>query len=198
MTAKKIYFFVTFLFLSIHTLAWGQTGFDQKNILRKDAPIEVVSDKMSAYQEKNVVIFSGNAVATQGDVQLKTDLLSIYYKKSQTQKEKPGIPVMQETGALEKIEAKGNVIVTQKDMSATGSEAVYYQDTSRVVMTGNPVLKQGKNLVKGCKITVYLDQNRGEVERCATENSGRVTAIIHPEDQKTTGEKPGSKTVNKK
>jgi lipopolysaccharide export system protein LptA len=53
-------------------------------------------------------------------------------------------------------------------------------------------------LVKGCKVTVYLDQNRGEVERCAAENAGRVTAIIHPEDQKKTEEKPGSKTVNKK
>jgi lipopolysaccharide export system protein LptA len=198
MTAKKTLFFIIFLFLSVHTLTWAQTGFDKKNILRKDAPIEVVSDKMVAYQEKNVVIFSGNAVATQGDVQLKTDLLSIYYKKSQNQKEKPGMPVMEGAGSLDKIEAKGNVIVTQKDMSATGSEAVYYQDTSRVVMTGNPVLKQGKNLVKGCKITVYLDQNRGEVERCAAENSGRVTAIIHPEDQKKTEEKPGSKTVNKK
>jgi lipopolysaccharide export system protein LptA len=198
MTAKKICFFVIFLFLSTHTPVWAQTGFDQKNILRKDAPIEVVSNKMSAYQEQNVVIFSGNAVATQGDVQLKTDSLSIYYKKSQDKKEKPGIPVMEETGSLDRIEAKGNVIVTQKDMSATGGEAVYYQDTSRVVLTGNPVLKQGKNLVKGCKITVYLDQNRGEVERCAAENSGRVTAIIHPEDQKKKDEKPGLKTVNKK
>jgi lipopolysaccharide export system protein LptA len=198
MTVKKTFFLITFLVLSIHTLTWAQTGFDQKNILRKDAPIEVVSDRMVAYQEKNVVIFSGNAVATQGDVQLKTDILSIFYKKSQNQKEKPGMPVMEGTGSLDKIEAKGNVIVTQKDMSATGGEAVYYQDTSRVVLTGNPVLKQGKNLVKGCKITVYLDQNRGEVERCAAENSGRVTAIIHPEDQKKTDEKPGSKTVNKK
>lgn len=186
------------LLLSIHTLAWAQTGFDQKTILRKDAPIEVVSDKMEAYQEKNVVIFSGNAVAIQGDVQLKTDRLSIYYKKQQNQKEKPGMQVMEGTGELDKIEAKGNVIVTQKDMSATGNEAVYYHDTSRVVMTGNALLKQGKNTVKGCKVTVYLDQNRGEVERCAAENSERVTAIIHPEDQKTTEEKPGSKTVNKK
>lgn len=186
------------LLLPAHTLAWAQVGFDQKTILRKDAPIEVVSDKMEAYQEKNVVIFSGNAVATQGDVQLKTDRLAIYYKKQPNPKEKPGAQIMEGTGELDKIEAKGNVIVTQKDMSATGNEAVYYHDTSRVVMTGNSFLKQGKNTVKGCKVTVYLDQNRGEVERCAAENSERVTAIIHPEDQKTTEAKPGLKTVNKK
>lgn len=186
------------LLLPVYTLAWAQIGLDKKTILRKDAPIEVVSDKMEAYQEKNVVIFSGNAVATQGDVQLKTDRLAIYYKKQPNPKEKPGMQIMEGTGELDKIEAKGNVIVTQKDMSATGNEAVYYHDTSRVVMTGNAFLKQGKNMVKGCKVTVYLDQNRGEVERCAAENAERVTAIIHPEDQKTTEAKPGTKTVNKK
>jgi lipopolysaccharide export system protein LptA len=198
MNAKKIYLFMILILLPVHTLTWAQVGFDQKTILRKDAPIEVVSDKMEAYQEKNVVIFSGNAVAKQGDVQLKTDRLAIYYKKQPNPKEKPGAQIMEGTGELDKIEAKGNVIVTQKDMSATGNEAVYYHDTSRVVMTGNALLKQGKNTVKGCKVTVYLDQNRGEVERCTAENSERVTAIIHPEDQKATEAKPGTKTVNKK
>ena len=66
MNAKKIYLFMILILLPVHTLTWAQVGFDQKTILRKDAPIEVVSDKMEAYQEKNVVIFSGNAVAKNG------------------------------------------------------------------------------------------------------------------------------------
>ncbi len=176
------------ILLPAHTLAWAQVGFDQKTILRKDAPIEVVSDKMEAYQEKNVVIFSGNAVATQGDVQLKTDRLAIYYKKQPNPKEKPGVQIMEGTGELDKIEAKGNVIVTQKDMSATGNKR-FIIDTSRIV-TGNALLKQGKNTVKGCKVTVYLDQNRGEVERCTAENSERGNGDYSSEDQKATEAKP--------
>ncbi len=49
-------------------------------------------------------------------------------------------------------------------MSATGTAAVFCYDTSRIVMTGNALLKQGKNMVEGCKSAVYLDQNRGEVK----------------------------------
>lgn len=198
MITKKMYLFVIIFLLSMNTCVWAQVGFKQQNMLHKNEPIEIVSDKMTAFQEKNVVIFSGNAVATQGDVKLKTDRLSIYYKKSQNKNEKPVKQAVEAAGDLEKIEAKGNVVVTQKDMSAVGSEAVYYQDTARVIMTGNPVLRQGKNVIKGCKVTVYIDQNRGEVEKCDSEKSGRVTAIIHPEEKKIKDERTGLKPANGK
>jgi len=53
---------------------------------------------------------------------------------------------------FEKIEAKGNVIVTQKEKVATGDEAVYLQDSGQIIMTGNATLRDGKNLIKGDKV----------------------------------------------
>jgi len=91
---------------------------------------------------------------------------------------------MEQAGDLEKIVASGHVVITQKDVLATGNEAVYYQDTARFVMTGNPVLQQEKSVIKGCRVIIQVDENRGRVEQCADENSGRVTAIIHPRKQK--------------
>jgi len=45
-------------------------------------------------------------------------------------------------------------------------------------------LQQEKTVIKGCKVTIQVDENRGKVEHCTAENSGRVTAVIHPQKKK--------------
>lgn len=184
MNTKKIYLVILFILFTVNSSAWAQMGFDQKSMLRKGAPIEIVSDKMEAFQDKKMIVFSGNAVARQGDISIKTDSLSVFYRKSNDKKEKIGKQEVETAGDLDKIELKGHVIISQKDMSATGDEAVYYQESGQFIMTGNPVLQQGKNIIKGCRVVIYANENRGKVEQCPAENSGRVTAIIQPQDKK--------------
>jgi len=181
MTGKKIFLIALLMVFAANTNVWAQPASAKKNMLRRTEPIEIVSDKMEAFQEKNMIVFSGKAVATQGDIKLKTDRLSIFYKKSNEKKDKIGKQEVAEAGDLDIIEAKGNVIITQKDLVATGEEAVYTQESAQFVLTGKPVLQQGKNVIKGCRVIVYANENKGTVEPCSTENSGRVTAIIHPE-----------------
>lgn len=181
---KKLFLPVVFFSLLTNGLLWAQTGFDQKNMLRKNEPIEIVSDRMEAFNEKKMVVFSGNAEATQGDIKLKTDRLSIYYKDADPRKEKAGKQNIGTSGEMDRIEAKGNVKITQKQMSATGNEAIYYQETAQIIMTGNPVLQDGNNTIKGCRIIIFINENRGKVEQCGTGSSGRVTAIIHPQGKK--------------
>jgi len=183
MLMKKIVLITAGILVALNLQAWAQTGLLQKNTLRNNEPIQIVSDKMEAFQATRMVVFSGNAVAQQGDVRIQADRLSIYYKNSGAQSEKVG-PDAEQTGDLEKIVASGHVVITQKDVLATGNEAVYYQDTARFVMTGNPVLRQEKSVIKGCRVIIQVDENRGKVEQCADENSGRVTAIIHPRKKK--------------
>lgn len=184
MTIKKMFMAVLFILVVVSSNAAGQMGFDQKSLMRKGAPIEIVADKMEAFQEKRMIVFSGNAVATQGDIIIKTDTLSVYYKKSNGKKEKIGKQEVEVAGDLDRIELRGHVSISQKDMSATGDEAVYYQESGQFIMTGNPVLQQGKNIIKGCRVVIYANENRGKVEQCPAENSGRVTAIIQPQDKK--------------
>ncbi|MEE9912854.1 MAG: lipopolysaccharide transport periplasmic protein LptA [Deltaproteobacteria bacterium] len=184
MNVKNIYLVVLFILLAVAATARAQMGFDQKSMLQKGEPIEIVSDKMEAYQEKKMIVFSGNAVVTKGEIKIKADRLSVYYKKSGDKKEKIGKQEVEAAGDLDKIELKGNVMISQKDMTATGGEAVYYHDSAQFVMTGEPVLQQGKNTIKGCKVVIYANENRGKVEKCEAENSGRVTAIIQPQEKK--------------
>lgn len=181
MRSKAIYLAVCISLFALGASVRAETAFDQKKMLRRNEPIEIVSNKMEAYQDQKMVVFSGDAIAKQGDVTLKTDRLAIFYKKAEGKKEKIGKQELEVAGDLDRIEAKGNVAITQKDLSATADEAIYYQDTAQFIMTGQPVLKQGKNTIKGCKVFIYVNENRGEVQKCDGNHSERVTAIIHPQ-----------------
>ncbi len=127
------------------------------------------------------VAFSGNAVATQGDRVIKSDRLLLYYKKDQKEPEKRVSKDAGNTGDLEKIEAKGHVIVTQGERIVTGDDAVYYQDTQQIIMTGNPIMREKGNIIQGDRIVVYLNEDRGVVESTA---KNRVKATIYPADRK--------------
>ncbi len=55
------------------------------------------------------------------------------------------------------------MLLTSKDQSATGNYGIYDSKAQTFVMTGNVVLTQGKNVVKGDKLTVDLVTNNAHV-----------------------------------
>ena len=95
--------------------------------------MEITSNRMEAFNEKKLVVFSGNAKVTQGNNVLKSDKLLLYYKKEPDKKDKIGTMETEKTGDLEKIEAKGNVSLTQGEKVATGDEAVYFHDSNKII-----------------------------------------------------------------
>jgi lipopolysaccharide export system protein LptA len=180
MMAKKIFTVCTFFLLLIISIAHAKDNIDKTSKFNSKEPIEIVSDRMEAFNQKQMVVFSGNAVVKQADWVLKTDRLTLYYKKETDKKDKSGAKELGGTGDLEKIEATGNVIVTQKMKVATSDEAVYFQDSGQIIMTGNPVIREKKNTIKGCKVTIYLNEDRGLVEKC---EGKKVSMEIYPEEK---------------
>jgi lipopolysaccharide export system protein LptA len=142
-------------------------------------PIEIVSDRLDAYREKDLVEFSGNVVATQGDRVIKSDSLVLYFKKKAEGKKAAG-PAAQ-AGDIDRIVSKGNVRITEKDRIVMGDQAVFYSDEQRFVVTGNPVMREGSNVVTGDRVVVLLNENRGVVE---SSSGKRVTATIYPDESK--------------
>jgi len=159
----------------------------KKNLkMDKGQPIHIQSDRLDAYQEKKEVIFSGNAVATQGDRTIKSDRLLIYYKDRPGGTEKKDIKGVGAVGDLEKLEAQGRVTITEPNRIVTGDHAVFFYDLQKIEMTGNAVMREGKNIIRGSKIIVLLDEDRGIVE--GSENK-RVTATIYPDEKKEENKK---------
>ena len=180
MIIRKIWIITTLLILLVVPVVQAKDDSPKSNKLTSKEPIEIVANRMDAYNDKKMVIFSGNAVATQGDREIKSDRLILYYKKQAGKKEATGVKAMEGTGDLEKIEAKGHVVVTQKERVATGDEAVYYQDSGQIIMTGNATLRDGKNTIKGDKVIVFVNENRGVVE---SKDKKRVKAVIYPQEK---------------
>ena len=146
----------------------------------RDQSIHIVSDRLDAYNEKRMVVFTGNAVANQGGRTIRANVLTLYYREER----KSAFPSTGEAGGpgdVERVEAKGHVTISEGDRIVTGDNAVFDQDAKRITMTGNAVMREGANIIRGEKILVFLDENRGVVE--GTGNS-RVTATIYPGDQR--------------
>jgi lipopolysaccharide export system protein LptA len=193
-SSQKVYsshWFGTHLFMlmvvSLLLLPVSDPAQAQKKLnMDKSQPIQIQSDRLDAYQEKKVVIFSGNAVATQGDRTIKADRLLIYYKDRPGGTEKKDIKDMEAVGDLERLEAQGHVTITEINRIVTGDHAIFYYDLQKIVMTGNAVMREGKNIIKGGKIIVFLDEDRGIVEGS---ESKRVTATIYPDEKKEENQK---------
>ncbi len=174
----KVYTFILYIILMMASCVYAETNFIGK---QSSEPLEITADRMEAFNEKKLVVFSGKAKVTQGNSVLTSDKLLLYYNKREPDKNKSEILKSDKTGDLEKIEAKGNVSLTQGDRLATGDEGIYLRDGNKIILTGNAVLKEGKNVIKGDKVTVFLNENRGMVE---SNSQKQVEAVIYPQSKK--------------
>jgi lipopolysaccharide export system protein LptA len=164
------------------TGASGEEINPKKNLVDRNTPIQIVSNRMDAYNEKGMVVFDGNAIATQGDRTIRAATITLFYKKKAESGGKPEPDAdIRKSGDLDKIEAKGNVRITQGERVVTGNEALYLQDAQKIIIKGNAVLSEGKNVIRGEQVMVFLNENRGVVESNPGE---RVNATIFPSGKK--------------
>lgn len=126
-------------------------------------PVEISSDKMVADDLAKTLVFEGSAVATQDDVTIYADRLTVTYTG--------------EDREIQQVVAKGSVRIVQGTRVATGEEAVLYHAEERIVLTGTPEVRDGDNFVKGDEITIYLNDQRSIV---TGGDSGRVNAVFTP------------------
>ncbi|MDD5723618.1 MAG: LptA/OstA family protein [Syntrophales bacterium] len=165
--------FLLLLFVAILPLAAGGS------VYGAESPIRITSDRLDAYDDKALVLFSGKVVATQDDAVMRADELYLYYDKKNGDKSVPPSVTMT-AGKVKRIELRGNVNMKKGERTVTGDGAVFHNADQTVVVTGNAVMREGDNVIAGDKITVFMNENRGIVE--SSSNKKRVTATIYPED----------------
>ena len=140
-------------------------------------PIHIEADRMESDHQREAVLFAGNVEASQGDLLIRADEMTVFYAKP---KEANG------SGAdksIDNLHATGNVKIVKKDWAATGDVVEYKADERKVVLTGNTKVYQDNNTVSGDRVVLFLDESKSVVEKQGTDEGGRVKAFFYPEKE---------------
>jgi lipopolysaccharide export system protein LptA len=143
-------------------------------------PIEIIADTLVVQQEKQIATFTGNVVAVQGDMTLKSELLRVFYAQEQAAE---GAPAPADNTSIRRIEAEGKVSLSNPTDTATGDNGVYDVPAQKVTLTGNVVLTSGDNVVKGASLDMDLATNISTVHSdaaSADRREQRVRALFAP------------------
>lgn len=162
-------------------------GAGQGQLVNKQDPVRVTSDKLTYKQAENAVMFEGNVHATHGDMALWANKVTAFF--ADKKKAQPGKDGARDGGdfsdKIERIVAEGNVrLVSGKNEGFCG-RLTYFVAEGVLRMDDNPILREGSNTVRGEIIKYSLKENRSEV---LSGTQRRVEAIFQPG-----GDKPGGK-----
>lgn len=150
---------------------------DPANAGKDSQPMVIKSDSLVVNDTKKVVAFSGRVNAKRDEFTIECDKLLVYYERSGSDESGNAMG-----SSITKIVADGNVRVRrQAGGEAVAQHAEYYEASDKIVLTGDPMVKQGEDFVKGDKITIFLKDNRSIVE---SSGERRVKAVIYPKKEK--------------
>ncbi|HEX4178513.1 MAG TPA: lipopolysaccharide transport periplasmic protein LptA [Rhizomicrobium sp.] len=135
-----------------------------------NAPITIAADNFQADLNGKSGVWTGNVLVVQGDTKLRANT----------------VKMTTVNGKTDKIFADGNVVVDSPNSgTATGDKGVYSVVPRTVVLTGNVVLKKGKNVMRGTQATVNMTTNEMAMTSAKTPGNptGRVQSVFMPNSQ---------------
>jgi lipopolysaccharide export system protein LptA len=172
----------------------------------RDEPVKIEANSLEIIDKDRYAIFSGNVTVQQGDSTMRSRELKVYYEgslrdqkgaKEKDGKEAPAVvaksaPASKSDPAqrIRRIEALGGVVVTNKDQKATGDTGIFDMPTNTATISGNVVISQGPNVMRGDKLVVDLKTGYSRMESGAKGGSSRVQGLFLPssiDDKKKPG-----------
>jgi lipopolysaccharide export system protein LptA len=143
-------------------------GFSQN----RDQPVQIDAATLEVRDKDKVATFSGNVHVKQGDTTMLCKTLVVFYEQDAGTNDKKGKAESMPAAApgpggqqhIKRLEARGGVVVTQKDQTATGDLGIFDMATNTVTLTGHVMMTQGKNVLRGEKLVVNLTSGDARVE----------------------------------
>src|SRR3954469_18255712 len=159
-------------------------GFSQN----RDQPIQIEAASLEMRDKKKEATFAGNVKVVQGDTIMTSKSLVVFYDSapapstpSSTAAVGPKSGSMQAatpgpggSSSIRRLEAKGSVVVMQKDQVVTGETAIFDTRANLITMVGGVVLTQCKNVLKGDRLKVDMTTGVSRVES----DSGKVQGMF--------------------
>ena len=162
----------------------GGSGFSGQG-----GPVDISADRNENFQQQHKSVWQGNVVAIQGDQKLLTPLLTVYFSDSAARaaQSASAAPNM---GKIDRMEAEGPVYLVTSTQKAQADHATYLAGSDTVIMTGNVVLLQDKNVVKGEKLVIEHTTGHSTLYASPKVENGRVRGVFYPKDDAAPPAKP--------
>jgi len=142
--------------------------------LNSKDPIQITADSLEADNRNQTFLFKGNVKVIQGATEITSDRLKVWYRSDGPDQE----PSAGGEARIRDIEADGNVVILFDGRTAKSDQARYSADKGTLTLVGeNATIIDGKNTIRGSKITLYRTEDRITVEG---DRAGRVEAVIFP------------------
>ena len=164
-------------------------GFTQN----RDQPIQIEAASLEVRDKSKEATFSGNVKVVQGDTTMTSKTLVVFYedkspspsspapaKQKTAAKSAPGAPMQSAqpgpggSSSIKRLEARGNVVVTQKEQVVTGETAIFDTKANLMTMQGGVVLTQCSNVLRGDRLKVDMTTGVSRVES----DSGKVQGLF--------------------
>lgn len=205
-TLLNIFFLLILLFPALSS-AENKSAAPSK--LNSNQPIEISSDSLELLQQKNQAIFRGHVIVVQGDVHIKSEKMTVFYKNSSTDsKSSKGNKNIDENGktpdsaiseksSIEKIIVEKNVFLSTPEETASGANGIYDVLNKKIYLNDNVVLTRGKNVLKGNKLIYDFETGKSNLSAASvvgqdtkeSGGNGRVKALFIPENNKENSDK---------
>jgi lipopolysaccharide export system protein LptA len=156
-------------------------GFSQN----RNQKIEIDAATLEMRDKKKQATFAGNVKVVQGDTTMTSKTLVVFCESSASAaNSKAKLAPIQSTtpgpgcsSSIQRLEARGDVVVTQKEQTVTGETAVFDARANLITMLGGAsgvVLTQCRNVLRGDRLMVDMTTGVSRVES----DSGHVHALV--------------------
>jgi lipopolysaccharide export system protein LptA len=140
--------------------------------INREKPVQITSTTLEVRDKEKRATFIGNVLVAQGDTTMKSKTLDVFYEQQEpspgeTKVAQPAANAQPGAGGaqqIKRLEAKGGVVVSQKDQTATGDTGVFDMKTNTVMLIGGVVITQGPQVIRGERLTVDLTTGVSHVE----------------------------------
>lgn len=141
----------------------------------RDKPVHIEAASLEVREKDKQATFSGNVHVVQGDTTMRCKVLVVHYDNNQPGGMKSATPGAGGASQISRLEAKGGVVVTQAEQTATGDTGLFDMKSNTITLLGNVVVSQGGNVVRGERLVVDMTTGVSKVDSA---DKGPVRMLI--------------------
>lgn len=153
----------------------------------RDMPVQIEAATLEVRDKDKMATFAGNVHVVQGDTTMRCKVLVVHYDANTPGAMKSAAPGAGGSQQISRLEAKGGVVVTQAEQTATGDTGLFDMKANTITLLGNVVVSQGGNVVRGERLVVDMTTGVSKVDAGASK--GPVRMLIEQNKDGSTTQK---------